>query len=68
MSKKESVQNRQYMEEFRVEAIRLAESVGGNAHLAANEVAQPRALARNDFGEARGVGWHVQAGWRQRAG
>ena len=31
MSKKELVPNRQYTEEFRVEAIRLAGSIGGNA-------------------------------------
>ena len=31
MSKKESVPNRQYTEEFKVEAIRLADSIGGNA-------------------------------------
>src|SRR4030095_7183527 len=31
MSKKESVSNRQYTEEFKVEAVRLADSVGGNA-------------------------------------
>jgi transposase len=31
MGKKESVPNRQYTEEFKVEAVRLAESIGGNA-------------------------------------
>ena len=30
MSKKEVVPNRQYTDEFKVEAVRLAESVGGN--------------------------------------
>ena len=30
MSKKELVTNRQYTDEFKVEAVRLAESVGGN--------------------------------------
>ena len=30
MGKKESVPNRQYTDEFKVEAIRLAESIGGN--------------------------------------
>src|SRR3954470_22014282 len=31
MGKKESVPNRQYTEEFKVEAVRLADSIGGNA-------------------------------------
>ena len=30
MSKKESVPNRQYTDEFKVEAVRLSESIGGN--------------------------------------
>ena len=30
MGKKESVANRQYTDEFKVEAVRLAESIGGN--------------------------------------
>jgi len=30
MGKKESVPNRQYTEEFKLEAVRLAESIGGN--------------------------------------
>jgi transposase len=30
MSKRESVPNRQYTDEFKVEAVRLSESVGGN--------------------------------------
>src|SRR6476620_10822915 len=30
MSKKEVVANRQYTDEFKVEAVRLAESIGGN--------------------------------------
>jgi transposase len=30
MSKKEQVGNRQYTDEFKVEAVRLAESIGGN--------------------------------------
>lgn len=30
MSKRELVPNRQYTDEFRVEAVRLAESIGGN--------------------------------------
>jgi transposase len=39
MSKKASVPNRQYTTEFKVEAVRLAESVGGNA--AAKRLAIP---------------------------
>ncbi len=31
MGKKQSVLNRQYTDEFKVEAVRLAESIGGNA-------------------------------------
>lgn len=31
MGKKESVPNRRYTDEFKVEAVRLAESIGGNA-------------------------------------
>lgn len=31
MSNKESVPNRQYTQEFKVEAVRLADSIGGNA-------------------------------------
>jgi hypothetical protein len=38
------------------------------AHLAAYEVAQPRPLTRNDFGEARGVGGHVQVSGQGRVG
>jgi len=38
------------------------------AHLAADEVAQPRALARNDFREARSVDEHGAGLWRDRAG
>jgi len=30
MSKRESVPNRQYTDEFKVEAVRLSESIGGN--------------------------------------
>ena len=30
MSKRESVPNRQYTDEFKVEAVRIAESIGGN--------------------------------------
>jgi transposase len=34
MGKKQTVPNRQYTEEFKLEALRLAESVGGNEVLA----------------------------------
>ena len=39
MSKKESVPNRQYTEEFKVEAVRLADSIGGNAAARAGRAA-----------------------------
>lgn len=45
MSKKESVPNRQYTAEFRVEAIRLAESIGGNA--AAKRLGVPQSTVTN---------------------
>ena len=45
MSKKESVPNRQYTEEFKVEAVRLADSIGGNA--AANRLGVPQSTVTN---------------------
>lgn len=45
MSKKESVPNRQYTEEFKVEAMRLAASIGGNA--AAKRLGVPQSTVTN---------------------
>ena len=45
MSRKESVPNRQYTEEFRGEAIRLADSIGGNA--AAKRLGVPQSTVTN---------------------
>ena len=45
MSKKESVPNRQYTEEFKGEAIRLAGSIGGNA--AAKRLGVPQSTVTN---------------------
>ena len=45
MSKKESVPNRQYTEEFKVEAVRLADSIGGNA--AAKRLGVPQSTVTN---------------------
>ncbi len=45
MSKKELVPNRQYTEEFKVEAMRLAESIGGNA--AAKRLGVPQSTVTN---------------------
>lgn len=45
MSKKELVPNRQYTEEFKVEAIGLAESIGGNA--AAKRLGVPQSTVTN---------------------
>ena len=45
MGKKELVPNRQYTEEFKVEAIRLAESIGGNA--AAKRLGVPQSTVTN---------------------
>ena len=45
MSKKESVPNRQYTEEFKVEAIGLADSIGGNA--AAKRLGVPQSTVTN---------------------
>ena len=40
--------------------------LGGVAHLAADEVAQARALPRHDLGKARGVSRHgKRGGWRR---
>ena len=45
MSKKESVPNRQYTEEFKVEVVRLADSIGGNA--AAKRLGVPQSTVTN---------------------
>jgi|SRR5450432_2435810 transposase len=45
MSKKESVPNRQYSEEFKVETVRLADSIGGNA--AAKRLGVPQSTVTN---------------------
>lgn len=45
MSRKESVSNRQYTEEFKGEAIRLADSIGGNA--AAKRLGVPQSTVTN---------------------
>src|SRR5829696_7261069 len=45
MSKKESVPNRQYTEEFKVEVVRLADSIGGNA--AAKRLGVPQSAVTN---------------------
>ena len=45
MSKKEPVPNRQYTEEFKFEAMRLAESIGGNA--AAKRLGVPQSTVTN---------------------
>ena len=45
MGKREAVPNRQYTEEFRIEAVRLALSVGGNA--AAKRLGIPRSTMSN---------------------
>jgi transposase len=45
MGKKESVPNRQYTNEFRVEAVRLAASIGGNA--AAKRLGIPQSTITN---------------------
>ena len=45
MAKKEAVPNRQYTDEFKVEAVRLAESIGGNA--AAKRLGIPQSTLTN---------------------
>ena len=45
MGRKESVPNRQYTEEFKGEAIRLADSIGGNA--AAKRLGVPQSTVTN---------------------
>ena len=45
MSRNESVPNRQYTEEFKGEAIRLADSIGGNA--AAKRLGVPQSTVTN---------------------
>jgi transposase len=58
MSKKESVPNRQYTEEFKVEAIRLADSIGGNA--AAKRLGVPQSTVTN-WVRNRKTGWQGSA-------
>ena len=45
MGKKESVPNRRYTEEFKTEAVRLAQSIGGNA--AAKRLGIPQSTVTN---------------------
>ena len=45
MAKKEQVPNRQYTDEFKLEAVRLAESIGGNA--AAKRLGVPQSTVAN---------------------
>ena len=58
MSKKESVPNRQYTEKFNVEAIRLADSIGGNA--AAKRLGVPQSTVTN-WVRNRKTGWQGSA-------
>lgn len=51
MSKKASVPNRQYTEEFKVEAMRLAASIGGNA--AAKRLGVPQSTVTNGCAAGR---------------
>ena len=53
MSKKESVPNRQYTEEFKVEAMRLAASIGGNA--AAKRIGVPQSTVTNWVRSRKGL-------------
>jgi len=53
MSKKESVPNRQYTEEFKVEAMRLAASIGGNA--AAKRLGVPQSTVTNWVRSRKGL-------------
>ena len=48
MSKRELVPNRQYTDEFKVEAVRLAESIGGNK--AAKRLGIPDFLPNDWYG------------------
>ena len=52
MAKKESVPNRRYTEEFKVEAVRLALSTGGNA--AAKRLGIPQSTMTNWVRQHRG--------------
>ena len=58
MSKKESVSSRQYTEEFRVEAVRLADSIGGNA--AAKRLGVPQSTVTNWVRNRKGSS-HISA-------
>ena len=53
MGKKESGTNRQYTEEFKVETVRLAESIGGNA--AASRLGVPQSTVTNWVRRRKGV-------------
>jgi len=53
MSKKESVPNRRYTEEFKVEAMRLAASIGGNA--AAKRLGVPQSTVTNWVRSRKGL-------------
>ena len=53
MGKKESVANRQYTEEFKTEAVRLALAVGGNA--AAKRLGIPQSTMTNWVRQSREV-------------
>ena len=50
MRKKESVPNRRYTEEFKIEAVRLADSIGGNA---GSEKAGDTAVDDDELGSAK---------------
>ena len=51
MGKKESVPNRRYTEEFKTEAVRLAQSIGGNA--AAKRLGIPQSTMTNWVRQSR---------------
>ena len=53
MAKKEAVPNRRYTDEFKVEAVRLAGSIGGNA--AAKRLGVPQSTVTNWVRGARDV-------------
>ena len=58
MGKKESGRNRRYTEEFKVEATRLADPIGGNA--AASRLGVPQSTAAvMDLASRRIVGWSM---------
>ena len=54
MAKKESGRSRQYTEEFKVEAVRLAESIGGNA--AASRLGVAQSTVANWVRRRKGLG------------